>query len=80
MQDGAVLLICDQVLDPDPSRASPAGYLVDIQMMAMFGSARERTEGEFVELLEACGLALRRIVAVPSAVQILEVVPVPLRG
>jgi hypothetical protein len=79
IRDDAVLLVCDQVLDPDPSRASPAGYLVDTQMMAMFGSARERTEGEFVELLQACGLALRRIVATPSAVQVLEVAPIPLQ-
>ena len=78
MRDDGLLLICDQVLDPDPSRASPTGYLVDTQMMAMFGSARERTEEEFVELLEVCGLALRRVVGTPSAVQILEVAPIPL--
>jgi hypothetical protein len=80
MRDDGLLLICDQVLDPDPSRASPTSYLVDTQMMAMFGSARERTEREFVELLTACGMALRRVIATPSAVQILEVAAMPPHG
>jgi hypothetical protein len=75
MAPNALLLICDQILDPDPSRAPPTGYLVDTQMMAMFGSARERTEAEFAALLAKSGFALRRLVPTPSPVQILEAAP-----
>ncbi len=75
MRTDAVLLVCDQVLDPDPSRALPTSYLVDTQMMAMFGAGRERTEQEFADLLASCGLTLRALISTPSAVQILEVVP-----
>jgi hypothetical protein len=43
------LLIGEQILEPDPSRGRPMDYLVDLQMMAMFGSARTRTKAEFGE-------------------------------
>jgi len=46
MGNGAHLLICEQILDPDPASGDPFLYLVDTQMMAMFGAARERSEGE----------------------------------
>ena len=44
MGPDALLLIGEQMLEPDPARGRPTGYLRDMQMMAMFGSARERTE------------------------------------
>jgi hypothetical protein len=50
-------------------------YLVDMQMMAMFGAARARTEDEFDALLAASGLTLRRVVATASSVSIVEAEP-----
>ena len=47
----ALLLLGEQVLEPDPVNGRAADYLVDVQMMAMFGSARTRTAGEFASLL-----------------------------
>jgi len=74
MQTGARLLICEQILEPDPARGDPILYLIDTQMMAMFGSARERTEPEFRDLLVASGFAFRRLIATASQVFIIEAV------
>jgi hypothetical protein len=75
MRPDAVLLIGEQILEPDPARAQPTGYLIDTMMMAMFGSARERTEGEFASLLAESGFALRRVVQTESFVSIVESAP-----
>ena len=75
MHAGARLLIGEQILDPDPTNVRPMTYLLDIQMMAMFGSARERTEAEFGELLAASGFAPPRLIPTSSPVSILEAVP-----
>ena len=45
-----------------------------MQMMAMFGSARERTEAEFRGLLAGSGFALRRVIPTGSPISILEAV------
>jgi hypothetical protein len=71
----AVLLICDQLLEPDPAQGQPTGYLVDMQMMAMFGSARERTLDEFTLLLSESGFTLRQAIPTQSPVWIVESVP-----
>ena len=76
MTGGARLLIVEQILEPDPTLGRPSGYLIDTQMMAMFGTARERTESEFGELLQTSGFALARVIATTSPVSILEVFPV----
>ena len=76
MTGRARLLIVEQILEPDPTLGRPAGYLIDTQMMAMFGTARERTESEFGELLQTSGLALARVIATTSPVSIVEVIPV----
>ena len=68
----SVLLIGDQVLEPDPTRGQPTSYLVDTQMMAMFGTARERSEDEFTSLLSASGFRLRRVIPTQSPVWIIE--------
>jgi O-methyltransferase domain len=68
----ARLLIVEQILEPDPNIGRPSGYLVDTQMMAMFGSARERTEPEFRELLGSSGFALERAIETASPVWIME--------
>ncbi|MGE5105456.1 MAG: methyltransferase [Betaproteobacteria bacterium] len=69
------LLICEQILDPDPSRGDPFLYLIDAQMMAMFGSARERSEAEYATLLAASGFAFRRTIRTASPVSIVEAFP-----
>ena len=76
MKGDARLLVVEQILEPDPALGQPAGYLLDIQMMAMFGTARQRTASEFEELLNACGFALARVSATTSPVSIVEAIPV----
>lgn len=76
MSMDARLLIGEQILEPDPARGRATDYLLDVHMMAMFGDARERTEAEHRDLLTASGFALRRVIATPSPVSILEAVPV----
>jgi hypothetical protein len=71
----ARLLIAEVALDTDPLRGPSSNYLLDMQMMAMYGSARERTEDEFRALLAATGFDLKRVIGTPSAVSILEAVP-----
>lgn len=75
MAGDARLLVVEQILEPDPAVGAPAGYLVDTQMMAMFGSARERSASEFSELLAASGFAVSRIKPTPSPVSIVEAMP-----
>jgi hypothetical protein len=75
MTHSARLLIVEQILEPDPALGRPSSYLVDTQMMAMFGTARERTEAEFGELLQASGLRLERVIETASPVWVMEVIP-----
>src|SRR3954470_13109822 len=72
MAPGAVLLLVESLLEPDPTRGQPTDYLIDMQMMAMFGTGRQRSEAEFRELLAAAGFAWRRTVAPTSPVSVLE--------
>jgi hypothetical protein len=76
MTRSAILLIVEQILEPDPALGRPSDYLVDMQMMAMFGSARERTESEFCELLQPSGFVLQRAIETASPVRVMEVLPV----
>jgi hypothetical protein len=71
----AVLLIGEQILESDPTRGSCTGYLMDAQMMAMYGSARERTSDEFGNLLSESGFTLRRFIPTQSPVWIIEALP-----
>src|SRR5215210_85193 len=75
MGSEARLLLGEQILEPDPARGRPAGYLIDTQMMAMFGSARERTVEEFRGLLAEAGFALARVIPTASPVSIVEAAP-----
>ncbi len=75
MDKNAVLLIGEQILEPDPTRGRPSSYLIDVQMLAMFGSARERSEAEFRHLLAASGFAVRRIIPTQSPTWIIEATP-----
>ena len=74
MAPETLLLIGELILDPDPARGWPTGYLQDMQMMAIFGSARERTEAEFRGLLAEAGFAPRRAIPTGSPISILEAV------
>jgi hypothetical protein len=75
MGPGSLLLLSEELLEPDPSFGHPVAYLIDMQMMAMFGVARARIEDEFSALLAASGLTLRRVVATASPVSIIEAGP-----
>jgi hypothetical protein len=77
MRPDSKLLIGDELLEADPMRGKAVTYLLDTQMMAMFGSARERSEAEFRHLLRASGFELRRVIATASAVSIIEAIPGP---
>ena len=72
MRPGSLLLIGEQLLEPDPARGRATDYLLDIQMMAMFGGARSRTKDEFCTLLAEAGLSFRRAIATSSPVSIIE--------
>ena len=72
MERDARLLICEQILEPDPARGDPILYLIDTQMMAMFGTARERSEAEFKDLLAESGFAFQRLIPTASQVSIVE--------
>jgi hypothetical protein len=72
MPDKARLLIVEQLLEPDPQRGRRTAYLLDIQMMAMFGSARERSREEFESLLSASGFMVMGVIPTASVVSIVE--------
>ena len=73
MAPTARLLIVEQILEPDPTLGRKTSYLIDMQMMAMFGSARERTRAEFGDLLAQSGLSQLRLIPTSSPVWIIEV-------
>jgi hypothetical protein len=72
MAPGAILLLAEHLLEPDPARGRPADYLTDMQMMAMFGSARQRSRQELQEMLRRCGFDVLRVIPTRSPVSILE--------
>jgi hypothetical protein len=75
MRPDALLLLGEEILELDPARGRAVSYLIDMQMMAMFGHARARSEGEFRILLRRAGFTLRRIIATQSPVSIVEAMP-----
>jgi hypothetical protein len=70
-----LLLIGDQILEPDPALGRVMTYLIDMQMMAMFGAARERTEAEFRSLLKQSGFSLRSVIPIASPASLIEAAP-----
>jgi hypothetical protein len=72
MASGAILLLVETLVEPDPLRGRPTDYLVDMQMMAMFGTGRQRSEAEFRVLLAGAGFAWRRTVPTTSPVSVLK--------
>jgi hypothetical protein len=75
MTPAARLLLGEQILEPDPALGRAFSYLTDVQMMAMFGHARERTEYEFGELLQQSGFTLLRVIPTASPISIIEAMP-----
>ncbi|TDH58122.1 methyltransferase [Dankookia rubra] len=72
---GTRLLIGETVLEPDPTRGRLDDYIMDVQMMAIFGEARIRTRDEFAELLNQSGFALERILPTEAAGSVVESLP-----
>jgi hypothetical protein len=75
MAPDAVLLLGEELLEPDPSRGKATGYLIDVQMMTMFGDARARSEADFRHLLDQSGFVLQRVIATASPISIVEAKP-----
>jgi hypothetical protein len=67
--DGTVAII--ETVMPETDEAHPAKFM-DVNMLAMTEGGTERTESEFVELLEAAGLRLQAIHPTPSPVFLIE--------
>jgi hypothetical protein len=67
--DGRILII-EQVLTPPG--VSSFGKLLDLEMVVLTDGGRERTEGEYHELLEQAGLRLLRTLPTPSPMTIME--------
>lgn len=76
MAESQILLIGEHLLEPDPTKGRPADYLTDMQMMAMFGNARQRSGRELRALLSEAGFELRRVITTRASVSILEAAPV----
>jgi len=72
MPSSATLVICEQLLQDDPALGAPTDYLIDTQMMAMFGHARERTAAEFRNLLQSSGFTFKRVIATDTIVSLIE--------
>jgi SAM-dependent methyltransferase len=53
---------------PHPSK------LIDLSMLLVYGG-RERTEEEYVRLLDAAGLRLTRVLDAPSSLKVIEAMP-----
>ena len=86
---GRILAVCHAAMGPGkpaarrrsailPERAKdrPAAIRMDLHMLLLLG-ARERTEAEFRELLDAAGFEVRRVVATrsPAGLSVIEAVP-----
>jgi hypothetical protein len=76
MGEHSLLLLGEQILEPNPAYGRATGYLIDVQMMAMFGHARERSEVEFRGLFDQSGLSLRRVIPTASPIAIIEASPI----
>jgi hypothetical protein len=76
MRPHSLLLLGEQILEPDPARGRATGYLIDVHMMAMFGRARERSEVEFRGLFDQSGFSLRRVIPTASPISIIEAAPI----
>ncbi|MBK9975561.1 MAG: hypothetical protein IPP14_12390 [Planctomycetes bacterium] len=72
MVEGGRVLIVNAVLPPQSS--PDAGFLMDMNMLAMTPGGCERTEKQFKDLCAASGLKVSRIIPTPSPISIVEAV------
>jgi len=70
IRSDGVLLIVDSVLKP-PNEPDP-GKLMDLNMLVMAPTGRERTESEFRDLLSNAGFSLTRFIPTAGALSIAE--------
>ena len=70
IRSDGVLLIVDSVLKP-PNEPDP-GKLMDLNMLVMAPTGRERTESEFRDLLSKAGFSLTRFIPTAGALSIAE--------
>jgi len=69
------LLIIERVLEDDAEKNSALNVLSDMQMMALFPGAGERTLAEYAALLAGAGFGPPRLIATRSPFSILEARP-----
>lgn len=67
------LIVVEHVIGP--MNASPAGKLMDLNMLVITGGI-ERTEEEFSELFDRAGFRLVRVIPTASQVSVIEGAPV----
>jgi O-methyltransferase domain len=67
------LLIVEMIL-PEPNKALP-GRLLDLIMLANSPSGRERTLGDYEDLLVRAEFRLERVVATALPVSVIEAIP-----
>ena len=67
---GGRVLIVEHVLS-GPGVPDPAKWL-DIEMLAVCHGGRERTEEEFIVLLNSAGLSFKRLIPTPGPLKIVE--------
>jgi O-methyltransferase domain/Dimerisation domain len=72
MKPGARLLVIDRVLGGPSGRSLPMNFLADMQMMALFPGAKERTREEFSDLFLRSGFREPNIIATTSPFSIIE--------
>lgn len=70
MQPGGKVLIVDAVIPRGNS--AHFGKLLDLEMLVLTPRGRERTPGEFRELLKRSGFRLRRVVATETHLSVVE--------
>ncbi len=70
MKSGSKLLIVEFLVPP--ANVFSLAKLLDIEMMVMSGGGRERTEGEFCNLLDAAGLRMGTIIPLETGEALLE--------
>jgi SAM-dependent methyltransferase len=76
MRPDSRMLIVEAIL-PERAKDRPATIRMDLHMLLLFRSARERTEAEFRALLDESGFRLRRVVmtASPAGLGVIEATP-----
>jgi O-methyltransferase domain len=76
MSDTAMLLIAEAVL-PERARDRPAAIRMDLHMLTLL-TGKERTLGEFEQVLRQSGFYLKRVISVEgrAGITLLEALPV----